>query len=241
MNINEKIRTKMHHIGSEGPIVIGFLGDSVTQGCFDFYITETGEVETVFDSANAYCQKLREMLSLVYPKVQFSVINAGISGDSAVGGLERIDRDLISYKPDLAVLSFGLNDCGNGKEGLRKYLDALGGMFTKLNEAKIETIFMTPNMMCRRYNNSYNQAVLSAVAERTAGIQNSGILDLYLEAAKKKAEENNIRVCDCYSIWKKLDENGADITLLLANKINHPTREMQNLFAQELFRTILFS
>ena len=46
-----------------------------------------------------------------------------------------------------------------------------------------------------------------------------------------------ITVCDVYSKWKKLAET-TDTTLLLANRINHPTREMHDLFADSLFETI---
>ena len=49
----------------------------------------------------------------------------------------------------------------------------------------------------------------------------------------------NIPVCDCYAIWKKLYESGVDITELLANKINHPTREMNWLFAVSLLDVMM--
>lgn len=42
---------------------------------------------------------------------------------------------------------------------------------------------------------------------------------------------------DCYKKWKKLSET-QDITYLLANRINHPTKEMHELFAQSLFEMI---
>ena len=48
----------------------------------------------------------------------------------------------------------------------------------------------------------------------------------------------NIPVCDCYAIWKKLYESGVSTTELLSNKINHPSREMNKLFAVELVRTM---
>ena len=37
--------------------------------------------------------------------------------------------------------------------------------------------------------------------------------------------------------WKKLNET-QDINMLLANRINHPTKEMHELFADKLFKTI---
>ena len=53
----------------------------------------------------------------------------------------------------------------------------------------------------------------------------------YMEAVKDICYKNNVVVCDCYSKWKVMKEIGIDTTELLANKINHPTREMNWLFA----------
>jgi hypothetical protein len=47
-----------------------------------------------------------------------------------------------------------------------------------------------------------------------------------------------ITVCDCYSRWREMSRT-RDITELLANYINHPTREMHELFAQTLFDLIM--
>ena len=65
----------------------------------------------------------------------------------------------------------------------------------------------------------------------------SGVFDLYIESAVNLAEKMKVKVCDCYKKWKKLSET-QDITYLLANRINHPTKEMHELFAQSLFDLI---
>ena len=59
-------------------------------------------------------------------------------------------------------------------------------------------------------------------------------MDLYINSAKSLAEEMGVAVCDCYAQWKKLSET-QDTTMLLANRINHPTKEMHELFADGLF------
>lgn len=51
------------------------------------------------------------------------------------------------------------------------------------------------------------------------------------------AEFLGITVCDCYSRWKELAKT-IDTTMMLANRINHPTAEMHALFAEELFKCI---
>ena len=39
-----------------------------------------------------------------------SVRNAGISGDLTAGGLARLDRDVLTYRPKLVVVELGVND-----------------------------------------------------------------------------------------------------------------------------------
>ena len=71
----------------------------------------------------------------------------------------------------------------------------------------------------------------------TAEIQNSGKMDRFIYAAIDLAKSMDIPVCDCYSKWKELSKT-QDTTMLLANRINHPVREMHQLFADSLFAMI---
>src|SRR5262245_1819973 len=41
------------------------------------------------------------------------VINAGVGGDTAKGGLARLPTAVLAHKPDVVTISFGLNDTGN--------------------------------------------------------------------------------------------------------------------------------
>ena len=52
MKIIDKIKKKTLDICGEKPVTIAFLGDSVTQGCFECYFDEEG-IQTVFDYQNA--------------------------------------------------------------------------------------------------------------------------------------------------------------------------------------------
>ena len=58
-----------------------------------------------------------------------------------------------------------------------------------------------------------------------------------MSSAVKLATEMNIDVCDCYSKWKELSKT-QDITKLLVNRINHPIKEMHELFADSLFEML---
>lgn len=239
MKIVEKFKKKAADRRSIRPITIAFLGDSVTQGCFECYLTNENVLETTFDKNYAYHNYIAKIFSVLYPTVPVNIINAGISGESATDGVERLERDVLSYNPDLVVVCFGLNDCNKGFEGVNLYTHALENIFQKLVSEKIEVIFMTPNMMNTSISPHLENELVINVAKTTEKNQKDGVLDKYIDEAKKVCEKHNITVCDCYKKWKKLSECGVDITEMLANKINHPTREMNWMFAYSLVETIL--
>lgn len=239
MKIIEKMALKANdHYNNEG-VTIAFLGDSITQGCFEIYKKENNEIETVFDKHYSYEMGVFDILCTLFPNVTVNIINAGISGDCSTRGLERVERDVLRHQPDLTVVCYGLNDCSTSiNDSVGTYVKALRGIFEKVKTNGSELIFMTPNMMNTRVSPSLTDVDFVEIAEKSAKKQNSGFFDEHIEAARVLCKDMNIPVCDCYLIWKKLADNGVDTTELLANKINHPTREMNKLFAYELVRTM---
>ncbi len=239
MKIIEKIAAKGRDRQGCPTPTIAFLGDSVTQGCFEVYYKNNGNLEAVFDKSSAYHKYLYDILSVLFPESPVNIINAGISGDNAPRGLERLERDVLSHHPDLTVVCFGLNDCNQGVEKLERYTTALDGIFTKLLKAGGEVILLTPNMMNTEVSCHLQGENLRAFAAKIAERQNAGVLDAYVEAARKVARDHGIPVCDVYAKWKQMARLGVDTTDLLANYINHPTREMNRLFAYSLIETMM--
>lgn len=241
MRFAELLAAKAADIYGAKEPVIAFLGDSVTQGCFEVYDTSETTVETIYEGKNGYVEKLSRIFSVLYPNVPVGVINAGVSGCGAPNGLERLERDVLCHKPDLVVVCFGLNDCGNGKEKIKAYVDALKGIFQSCREAGAEALFMTPNMMATKTDPRILSPLCRKIAEQLSKLQNDGTLDLYIQQAIELCRNENVPVCDCYARWKRLHAMGADTTALLSNYLNHPTRDMHWLFAAALADTILFS
>lgn len=239
MKIVEKFKEKAANSRSIRPITIAFLGDSVTQGCFECYLINENSLTTVFDKNSAYHNYIAKILSVLYPEVPVNIINAGISGDSAPQGLSRLDRDVLSYDPDLVVVCFGLNDSSKGLDSINLYTEALDSIFKILKDEGKEVIFMTPNMMNTSISPHLKEEHLINVAKRIRKTQVDGVLDKYIEEAKNICRKYDVVVCDCYKKWKKLSECGVDITEMLANKINHPTRELNWMFAYSLVETML--
>ena len=217
---------------------IAFLGDSVTQGCFEVYKKDDTSIETVFNKSSAYHNYVAKIFEVLFPSVPVNIINAGISGDNAPHGLERLEDDVISHNPDLVVVCFGLNDVCGGMENIESYASALDGIFKALNNRGIEIIFMTPQMMNTYTSYSISNPDIREIADAAAERQNSGLFDKYIECAKTVCKDNGVKVCDCYAKWKRMYEYGVDTTELLANKINHPSREMNWLFAYQLVETM---
>ena len=238
MKFLQKLAAKEKDLYSPNAVTVAFLGDSVTQGCFECYIDEQGRVETVFDTEQSYSAKLRELLQTLYPRAQINIVNSGISGDGTVKGLERLDDAVLRYKPDLTVVSFGLNDSGRGLDGIDGYRARLGEIFSRLTESGSEVIFLAPCVMNSYVSAAITEEKLRKIAENTQHAQNDGVLGRYFEAAHEVANEYGVRFCDCYSKWMRMQKAGVDTTALLANRINHPTRKMHWLLANTLLDTV---
>lgn len=224
MRICEKILMDRKGLEENGPITIVAFGDSVTHGSLS-----NGEI----DYETVYWNRLKKKINEKRNYVPVNIINAGIGGVTAGTSIERMDKQVLAHNPDLIIVCFGLNDV-NGT--LDWYLESLETIFKKCIENGAETIFMTPNMMNTYVADDTNPELIE-YATRTADYQNSGKMDKFIFEAIKVARSMGIKVCDCYSKWKEMSEK-QDITKLLVNRINHPTREMHELFAQSLFDII---
>jgi lysophospholipase L1-like esterase len=224
MKIKEKINMDLAGLIKNGPITIVAYGDSVTHGAF-------GEGDIDYESV--YWNVLKKKLNAKRNYIPVNVICAGIGGLTAQESLPRLESQVLSHNPDLVIVCFGLNDV-NGK--LATYLDSLKEIFTKLKQSGTEVVFMTPNMLNTRVAED-TAPHLVEYAGVTANVQNSGRMDLYMSSAVLLAKELGVTVCNCYADWKELSKT-QDVTMLLANRINHPTKEMHELFANRLMQAI---
>lgn len=224
MRIKDKINLDYLGLIEYGPINIVCLGDSVTHGAFE---------SDVFDYENVYWEQLRKKILQVRNYVPVNVIDAGIAGITAKESIARLDKQVLAHNPDLITICFGLNDVNGTKED---YLESLKIIFEKCLESTAEVIFMTPNML-NTYVSADTDPIIKDYANVTVSLQNGGRMDDYIFSAADLARKMGVKVCDCYSLWKELSKT-KDTTLMLANRINHPTREMHKLFADSLFDII---
>ena len=105
----------------DGDVVV-FLGDSLT-------------------AARTYGKFIENYTLLRYPNRKVTFINAGFGGDTAEGGLKRLERDVLSHKPTVVTVMYGTNDIGWGvyadDEHKQRYLAGVRGIVSACRERKI--------------------------------------------------------------------------------------------------------
>lgn len=198
-----KIRKKL----SSGEAVrIACFGDSVTGVYY-----HTG-------SRRAYTDMLEIALQQAIPQANVEMFNAGISGNTTEDALARIDRDVISHRPDLVTVMFGLNDMT--RVPLEAYRVNLKAIVTKCRAAGSEVILATPNNVV------------------TTGDRPTEKLIEYCDVIRQVGSELNIPVCDVY---RELDAVRAhapfDWRLLMSDAI-HPNMAGHKRIATCLAQTI---
>lgn len=226
--------------GARSPRIV-CLGDSVTHGCFEVYMNKDGKVDTVYDTPAGYVRRLNDKLLSLFPASAVSIINSGISGDGTTGALKRFDRDVAVYQPDLVTVNLGLNDSMNPdtEAGLAQYRANMKEIFARIHALGAEAMLVTPNMMCSYVDPALKDDILIKIAGAAAQKQTSGTLTAYVDTAREVAREAGIPIADAYADWQALERAGADTTAMLSNHINHPTREMHEVFANRILEQLL--
>lgn len=99
----------------DGDTVV-FLGDSIT-------------------AARSYGKMIENYTLLRFPQRKIRFVNSGIGGDTAAGGLKRIERDVFAHRATVLIVAFGTNDIGWGALAddahKQTYLDGVKGIVTE--------------------------------------------------------------------------------------------------------------
>lgn len=111
-----------------------FLGDSITE-------------------QYQYSTDIELYLTTRFPQWRLSFVNAGISGDRAVGGAGRFAGHVLAEQPTFITINFGMNDAGYGafNPGLQKeFLDNTRKMLIAAKEKNVRVALLSPNAVDRR-------------------------------------------------------------------------------------------
>jgi len=76
-----------------------------------------GYFETpVVDAMNAYPHLLRAGLAARFPHAVINVIVTAIGGETSEGGAARFEQEVLTHRPDVLTIDYGLNDRSIGLE-----------------------------------------------------------------------------------------------------------------------------
>jgi len=225
----ERIRSKALD-ASQAPVLIVAMGDSVTQGVMEHRLLSGNQV---------YHRVLQEKLEFFFPTTTFSTINAGASGESALLGGKRLERDVLRHDPDLVILAFGLNDSLGGAGGRSSFSTALRDMVRRIREStQAVVLLMTPPMMAK--NQSFRiHRDHAQIGQRIIAAQCDGSLGSYAETIREIALDTDSVLVDVHLAWSRLAERRVDTDLWLSNGLNHPDSRGHQLAADLIFQCIL--
>ena len=142
----------------DGDTVV-FLGDSIT-------------------AARGYGKVIEDYTLLRYPERKVRFINAGQGGDTAEGGLKRLDRDVFSQGATVLTVAYGINDIGWGMkadaEHKQRYLKAIRGIVEQCHQHGVRVFICSPAITAEDPNRSENGFLQMMADEGMAVAQSLG-------------------------------------------------------------------
>ena len=177
---------------ARGSLRMVAYGDSITAG------GEATEPGLIF--WEHWAESLREK----YPGAKIESLNGATGGDATVQGLMRLQEKVLSQKPDLVLLGFGMNDHNRGGVPLAKFAENLRTMIDRIRaETGAEIVLFSafpPNP--KWHYGSHNMAA-------------------YADATEQVAREKHCAFADVYHLWQSFAARKQPEDLL-GNNINHP-------------------
>ena len=144
---------------------IVFLGDSITE-------------------QQLYTNYVETYLASRFPELKLTFFNAGWGGDTAPGGLSRLQRDVLALKPTVVVICYGMNDgrCALPDDEIRSnYVNALRQIVARLKGAGVRPVLLTPGMVDEAVSPSlaaaqYNHKGLRVLADEVLALAHAEAL-----------------------------------------------------------------
>jgi lysophospholipase L1-like esterase len=160
--------------------VVGFLGDSIT-------------------AERTYGKLVESYTLLRFPERKVRFLNLGIGGDTAAGGLARLERDVFDRGVTLLTVAYGINDIGWGTkaddEHRQLYLDSIRSIVRKCRERGVRVFICSAAVTAAdpdKSENDYLQKMcddgMSAARE-----EGGGVIDVQrtMREAQRRVREAN--------------------------------------------------
>ena len=182
-------------------VTIVAYGDSITAG---------------FAVRRGFPSFWKQMLEEKYPEAGVEMINSGISGDTTLDGISRLDWAALSYEPDLVTINFGINDCVLGL-GLEEFEMNLVEMVRRIRAGPGSEVLLLTSQLLE--TPPYDRLVLD-----------------YYQAIERVAREMDVGFVDVHGAWMRRVEQGTPLSSLILPGLDHPNEAGYRIIAEELMR-----
>lgn len=165
------------------------------------------------DTFNAYPHLLHKGLKNAFPLAVINVIVTAIGGENSEGGAQRFERDVLSLRPDVVTIDYGLNDRGIGLERAKK---AWSEMIAKAKAAGVKVVLLTPTGDTASKLDDPNDPLCQQAAQ-----------------IRRLAAENHVGLVDSLAAFQQYIHKGGTLRELMSQS-NHPNRKGHALVAESL-------
>jgi acyl-CoA thioesterase I len=183
-----------------------FHGHSVPAGYF-----ATPNVDTL----NAYPHLVLDGLKRRFPFAVINVIVTAIGGENSVSGQKRFERDVLTHKPDVLFIDYGLNDRGLPLADSRS---AWTAMVRSAKANGIKVILLTPTADTGSRTDDPNDPLCRQAAQ-----------------IREIAAAEQVGLVDSFEAFVGFVHGGGNLGSLMAQS-NHPNRKGHELVADRILK-----
>ncbi|MCS6244196.1 MAG: SGNH/GDSL hydrolase family protein [Opitutus sp.] len=127
-------------------------------------------------------------------------INSAVCGNTVAKQLLRLEQDILRWKPDLVIASFGINDQNMGVSRIEEFRTSYRAFVERVRrESGAEILMRTPAP--KVFGSGYGEALPSGAKPGVAWPGESGVIERYARAIAELGRELDCVVCDHYSAW----------------------------------------
>ncbi len=197
-----KLEKTINKLTTGKSLKIVALGDSLTYGWM---------------VGKGYLAFFEELINIRYPESIIEIINRGVPGDTARGGLLRLAGHVISSKPDLVLVQFALNDAFNGHP-VSQFKENISSIITEIKaNTSAEILLGTSSAL---------QGADKDIAEK------------YYSALFDIAKDKGIPIALTHEYWEQKIAQGTKFESLVQNDGVHPNEEGYRLMAEAIVSCI---
>jgi len=169
------------------------------------------------DSLNAYPHLLYTKLKHRFPFAVINVIVTAIGGENSESGAKRFEKDVLSLRPDIITIDYGLNDRAIGLKNAEK---SWSDMIVSGLASGAKILLLTPTT-------DITQAASYTGEDKAKLVEHASQI-------RRLAAKHETGLADSFTAFQNYSSK-TDLSDILSWS-NHPNRTGHNLVAQELLR-----